>query len=240
MDSFSGGRPRPQPSRRPAGPAPAIDLRPPTAQPGPVPQPDRPTVHKTPDQTDVFLPPTEPRPTTAELIARHEQATRKDSGGRRNLLLAIAGLIIIVAVAIIFVHRAPAKPTGPFPASITSAQITIPVYYPKNLPAGFEVSGSKVVKQDNLRYVVTSPNKDNFYVNIQPIPSGYDFSAFDERFTDPTTYQTTIGTATTGLMNNELICSIHTAKSWILINSTATKATADMSTIAKALKPASL
>lgn len=240
IDGFGGGRPRPQPSQRPTGPRPAPGTLP--HSPGLAPPQlhhHRPANHIPVHHPEPSRPPAEPA-TTAELIARHEQTYRKDSGGRRNLVLAVSGLVTIVAVVLIFTHRAPAKHTGPFPASISSAQVTIPVYYPKGLPPGFKTSGSKVVKQDVLNYVVTSPNNDNFYVTIEAIPGGYDFAAFNKRFSGPTAYQTAIGTATMGLMNNELVCSIQTAKSWVLINSTATKSNADMATVAKALKPASL
>lgn len=241
IDGFGGGRPQPQPSHRPA-PTPHQPHHPP--RPIPIqhePAHHTPVHHEPIRHAPVQGPQFEPRPTTAELIARHEQDSRKQSsGGRRNLVLAAAGLVIIVVVALLFVHRSPAKHTGPFPASISAAQITIPVYYPKDLPKGFKVTGSKVVKQDSLNYAVTSPNNDSFYVNIQPIPAGYDFAAFNKRFATPTTYQTTIGTATMGLMNNELVCSIKTGKSWVLINSTATRSSADMATVAKALKPARL
>lgn len=228
IDGFGGGRPQPQPSRR-------LAPRQPFGPPAPAP------VHHAPVHHDLApLPPAEPRPTTAELIARHEQSSHKDSGGRRNLILAVAGLIVIIAVALIFTHRTPAKRSGPFPASISTAQITIPVYYPKGLPKGFKVTGSKVVKQDSLNYDVISPNNDSFYVSIEAIPSGYDFATFNKRFATPTTYDTPIGTATMGLINNELVCSIQTAKSWVLINSTAIKSSADMATVAKALKPTTL
>lgn len=244
-NGFAGGRPHPQASQRPA---PVTDLRPAAqqavaAQPPNHPRPQfaqstypAPSVPAQPEPPA----PAKPAPTTAELIARHERETSPQANTKRNLVLAVVGLVIVMAVALLFTHRAPAKSNGPLPPNITASQVTIPVYSPKSLPAGFKVSGYKVVKQDVLNYVVTNSNNDSFYVNIQPIPAGYDFVAFDKRFSAPATYSVSIGTAMAGLMNKQLICSIQTAKSWVLINTTAIKDSADMATIAKALKPASL
>lgn len=241
-DGFSGSRPQPQPSQRAV---PVTDLRPPAppaaAQPINHPAPQyQPAVAQNPAAAAQTPPKPQPAPTTAELIARHEQESKPKPSWRRYLVPVIAGLIVIIAAALLFAHRGTAKNAGPFPASITASQITIPVYLPKNLPAGFKISGYKAVKQDVLNYVVTNQNNDSFYVNIQAIPAGYDFNAFNKRFTGPVTYPVDIGTATAGLMNKQLICSIKTDKSWVLINTTAIKDSADMATIAKALKPASL
>lgn len=244
-NGFAGGRPYPQASQRPA---PVTDLRPANQQPvvpQPASQPRPPFAQSTSPVPSVPAQPqqpapVQPAPTTAELIARHERETSPQSNTKRNLVLAVAGLIIVIAGALLFAHHAPAKSHSLFPSNISASQVTIPVYWPKNLPAGFKVSGYKVVKQDVLNYVVTNSNNDSFYVNIQPIPAGYDFGAFDKRFSAPATYYVSIGTAMAGLMNKQLICSIQTAKSWVLINTTAIKDSADMATIAKALKPASL
>ncbi|HET6864010.1 MAG TPA: hypothetical protein VFH37_02330 [Candidatus Saccharimonadales bacterium] len=240
-NGFAGGRPHPQAGQRPA---PVTDLRPAgqqavAAQPPNHPRPQfaqstypAPSVPAQPEPPA----PARPAPTTAELIARHERETSPQANTKRNLVIAVVGLVIVMAVALVFAHRAPAKSNGPLPPNITASQVTIPVYSPKNLPAGFKVSGYKVVKQDVLNYVVTNSNNDSFYVNIQPIPAGYDFNSFNKRFTSPNTYPTPIGSATSGIMNNQLICSIVTSKSWVMINTAAVKDTADMSTIAKALQ----
>lgn len=233
------GQPRQQPSHRPASPH-LTDLRA-HIQPNPAaahsahPAPPRPA--------DTHFPEARPapeKPTTAELIAKHQNQTAAKSGGRRSLILAAAGLAIVIVTALVFLHRPAKKPAGPFPAAITASQVTIPVYYPKGLPDGFKVSSYKVVKQDVLNYAVTNKNSDSFYVNIQAVPAGYDFAAFNKRFKDTKTYPTDIGTATIGTMGSALVCSIQTAKSWVLINSTALKDSADMATIAKSLQPASL
>lgn len=248
-DGFVGGRPQPQSSQRPF---PVTDLRTPAQPKPPVNQPaspqltTRPMPQNQPAPMHAPVAPAAPQPaahaapTTAELIARHERETTPATNTKRNLILAVAGLVAVVAGALLLAHRAPAKSSGLLPSSITASQITIPIYYPKGLPAGFKVSGYKVVKQDVLNYVVTNSNNDSFYVNIQPAPAGYDFNAFNKRFTTPYSLTTTIGTATTGIINNQLICSIVTSKSWLMINTTAIKDTADMATIAKSLKPVAL
>lgn len=253
-DAFMGGRPLPQTSQRPARPIPVTDLRhqpapamptEPDYQPRPAAQPVPQPLYQPPAPQSQPLPEPQaepaPRPvTTAELIARHERETAPKPAGRRNLILAAAGLLIVVMGAFLFTNHPAKTHAGPFPSSISSAQITIPVYYPSNLPVGYKITGYKVVKQDTLNYAVTNTNNDSFYVDIQPIPPNYDFAAFNKRFSNPISYETSIGTAMVGLMNNQLIGSIQTAKSWVLINSTALKATADLQTITKALKPVSL
>ncbi len=258
-DSFMGGRPQPQASQRPGRPLPVTDLRtqPQTYQPAPAPAPSQasfqPQPLAQPAPQPLYQPPTPafqsapqpefepaPRPTTAELIAQHERETAAKPTGRRNLVLAVVGLLIVGLGAFLFTSHPAKTHAGPFPAAISPAQITIPVYYPANLPAGYKVTGYKVVKQDILNYAVTTKNNDNFYVDIQAIPAGYDFGVFDKRFINPTSLTTNIGTATVGQMNNQLIGSIHTAKSWILINSTALKSTDDMVLICKSLKQTSL
>src|SRR5579864_5193046 len=92
----------------------------------------------------------------------------------------LSGVLVMVTIAvvagfIIIANRPKPKPapianaaSHYFPASITSSQITIPVYFPVDLPSGFQVNGFSVIQHNVLYYVVTSNAGQKFYITMQP------------------------------------------------------------------------
>lgn len=234
-DAPIGGSPQPIYYQQPANQTPVTDLRqPPQANPQfMAPQStDQPAYQPTP----VNLP-SSPTPNANLAISPEaENKTKRLS----KIPIIIGGFLIFGAIAFgLFKHLSTTKtkPTGYFPASVNSAKVSIPVYYPVGLSADYKIGGYKVVKQNIVNYAVTNKNNENFYINIQSTPAGYDFTAFNKNFKSPVTYTTTIGTDTIGIMGNQLIGSVVTnTKSWITINTTAIKNAQDMQTITKSLR----
>ena len=125
-------------------------------------------------------------------------------------------------------------------SNISKSQMDIPVYSPANLPAGWKVSGSKVIKKNVMQYQVTSQNNDNYYITIQPYSNNTNPVNFNKSFTKPISYVTTAGYTTVGTIGNQLIASIAAGKSWVMINSPAVNSVQDMQTLTKSLKPVSI
>ena len=176
-----------------------------------------------------------------------KQAPKKS---RTKRWLMLAGLIVLLTLAaggwFLWTKRQTKQAAQPvanqsyFPSGIGS-QMTIPVYYPVNLPAGFSVASFAVIKQNVLFYSVTNKAGDKFNVTIQPLPSTFDFVGFQKKFFQPDQYQTPIGSNLVGVAGTTLIGSIQTTKNvWILLNSNSVDQLKDMETITRAFRQVSL
>jgi hypothetical protein len=222
---------QPAPSRRPVQSPHITDLRL-QAQP-----PSPPVEHRPPEPP----PPQHQPPAYHQTPPRPPQA---DGGRRRKPAAVIIGLLIIGTAGFLFIKHNSAKTSGGtnyFPSSVSGSQMSIQAYYPIGLPAGFKVSGSKIVKQNTLSYVVSNPNNDLFYVTVQPQPSDSELAAYKKKITHQTEYTAPAGKVLVGTAGNSLTGSVETTKNdWILLNTTAVSKTNDLDTIIHAMRPVSL
>lgn len=250
-----GNGPQPQFQPRvpkPSQPAPVTDLRP-LGQRQPAPTPSVQSQHQHPAP--------QPHPAPHHMVEHHRThdqqhhyptASRdvpKRQTRRGKTILTAAAVAVLVTGGGFFYHQKHQSKTNVlgshtssyFPATLDGSQVDIPVYYPVNLPAGFKVSGFKVIKQNVLYYVVTNKNNDSFYITIQPLPASFDFVSFAKKFPQPDQYNTPIGTDLVGVAGNQLLGSIQTNKNtWIILNSTAINSIKDMETITRSFQPVSL
>jgi len=120
------------------------------------------------------------------------------------------------------------------------ARLSIPVYFPQNLPAGYVYNkDSKVLKTNVFYYSVTGPRSRLFHVTQQPIPESFDFAVFNKKLLTPDTFNAISGTVTAGEVGVNTIGSIKTNKNtWIIINSSAPNSVTQLETVARSLAPA--
>jgi len=120
------------------------------------------------------------------------------------------------------------------------ARLTIPVYYPQDLPAGYIYNNdSKILKTNVFYYSVTGPRNSLFHVTQQPIPESFDFATFNKKLLTPDTFNATSGTVTAGEVGVNTIGSVKTDKNtWIIINSSAPNSVTQLETVARSLAPA--
>lgn len=120
----------------------------------------------------------------------------------------------------------------------TDQRISIPVYYPQNLPNGYSYNSDAKVLETNVFYFsVTGPHKQLFYITQQSIPVSFDFVNFNKKFLTPVSFNADAGAVTAGQVGMNTIGSIKTNKNtWILINSATADSLTQLETIARSLK----
>lgn len=116
--------------------------------------------------------------------------------------------------------------------------VSIPVYYPRNLPAGYSYNGNaRALKSDILYFSVTGPGQQVFHITQQPIPPSFDFTAFDKKFLNPATFNSDAGSAIAGQAGANLIGSVQTNKNtWIIINSVASNSPTELEVVIRSLE----
>lgn len=171
----------------------------------------------------------------------------------RNATLIVGVVIVLICVALFMYNLGKTGSSSTTsnssiasnPSGNTSEQpspagdkVSIPVYYPKNLPTGFTYNNdAKALKPDVLYYSIKGPGSQNFYVTQQAIPANFDFAAFNKKFLKPDSFSTEAGTATAGVAGPSLVGSIRTTKNtWIIINSLDTSVLPQLETVARSLQ----
>lgn len=164
--------------------------------------------------------------------------------GKRPKRAALTVLVIIVVLGIGGAgyayfkpnHAKPAK-TGLFGQSIRQ-QVSIPLYYPQNLPGGYSYNNdARTIKANVLYLSVTGPGKQVFYITQQAVPASFDFVGFDKKFLNPDNFSTDAGSAIAGQVGANLIGSIQTNKNtWIIINSAGTNSLTELETAARSFE----
>ena len=104
-------------------------------------------------------------------------------------------------------------------AAATIPGITIPIYYPSNLPPGYNFNNdTKVIKNDVYYYSINDPQGSTYHVTVQPIPAAFNFTAFTSKFLNPNQYTTNVGSVVAGQVGARFYASIQTtSNTWILI-----------------------
>ncbi|GEM_PF-3312690 len=160
---------------------------------------------------------------------------------KRTIFAIIAIIIAIAAIAGGYSVLKPkhtksgATPTFTLPAG---QQVSIPLYYPQNLPSGYTYNNDAKVIRPNVLYIsVTGPGNQVFYVTQQTIPANFDFVGFGKKFTSPDNFTSDAGSAMAGQVGANLIGSIQTNKNtWIIINSPATNSLTELEIIARSFE----
>jgi hypothetical protein len=137
----------------------------------------------------------------------------------------IAGLLIAgtLGLALIFwgVWTITHRVQWPDPTLTQAASsVGYPIYYPANLPKGFEhtVSPPKV-SADVFIYTLVYDGTKKLFVSAVPKPAGVVFSDFYNRvLSNKSTVLNNAGTAVVGNANNQPIGSLVTDKTWVTMN----------------------
>lgn len=157
---------------------------------------------------------------------------------QKPLLILVAAVIVFAAVVYLRPGHKPLPAAGA--AALAAGRlVSIPVYYPQNLPAGYSYNNdAKTIKTNILYFSVSGPGKQTFYITQQPIPSNFDFSAFNKKFLSPDSFSTDAGSAIAGPIGASLVGSVQTDKNtWIIINSAGTNSQTELETVIRSLEP---
>jgi hypothetical protein len=167
-----------------------------------------------------------------------ETAAGKQPRGKVLLVVIVVVVLGLTSGAYILLKPTPPSNKSSLLGQSISRLVSIPVYYPQDLPSGYIYNNdAKPIKANILYFSVTSPNNQTFYVSQQPIPASFDFVGFNKKFLNPDNFSSDAGSAVAGPVGANLICSILTNKNtWIIINSPSTDSLTEIETIARSLE----
>lgn len=113
------------------------------------------------------------------------------------------------------------KITLPIPSSIRSSA-EFPLLYPSQLPAGYKINeGSFSTANGVIIFNAADSSSNKIAFTIQKKPSNFNFDAFyKQNLADSTIFTTSLGQAAIGTANKQLLGSITTEQSWLLVTST--------------------
>ncbi len=152
-----------------------------------------------------------------------------------KILTYIAASLLVVVIGGLVLLASQHKTTGPFPASVRK-QASFALYYPTELPAGWDVDQHSIGGNSQaVTYGITSNKSTKFAVSIQAIPADFDFTVFKKKFFSTDEFTTKIGSALVGEVGNSLVASIRTNdNSWILINTSYQTSRAELTELVRA------
>jgi len=156
----------------------------------------------------------------------------------------LPALVILVALVLAgggYAYFKPSHPKQGKPGAYgqqISQQVSIPLYYPQNLPGGYSYNNdAKVIKANVLYISVTGPGQQSFYITQQAVPASFDFVAFNKKFLNPDSFSADSGTVTAGQVGANLIGSVRTDKNtWIIINAPSTSSLTEMETVIRSFE----
>jgi hypothetical protein len=173
-------------------------------------------------------------------IPKHQPKRNSRRQSSKTLITVIVLLLIVAGAGAAGYYKFYKKQTPTasayFPSSIAS-QVSIALYYPINLPAGYKVNNDyKILQQNVVYYSIKDPAANRYAVTIQPLPANFDFNQFKGKFLKPDEFSTSIGSALVGTAGANLIASIRTNDNdWIIINATNTTTQSQLETIVRSL-----
>lgn len=173
------------------------------------------------------------QPTTAITIS-----TSQLKRGALVLTACVALVVVAAAAETVFKPKHAQSANNPRAQSVASL-VSIPVYYPQDLPKGYSYNNdAKVLKTNVLYFSVTGPGKQKFFITQEPIPSNFDFTAFNKKFLNPDTFSCDAGSALVGQAGANMIGSVQTNKNtWVIVNSGSTTPQTELETVIRALEP---
>ena len=216
-------------------------VRPPpkTSQPNPVAPDPTPIINKAPQANT-------PAATNTHNLATVEKrpVSRKPKSNRsiKKPLFIITVLLVALGLSaggFTFYESKQSKSDKTNVLGQATQSVTIPLYYPKNLPNGYtDNNDSLAIKQNVFYSSVTGPNNTKFYITQQPIPDNFNFVDFSKKFLNPDTFSSDAGQVVAGQVGSNTIGSIKTNKNtWILINSIGTNSLDGLEVAARSLEP---
>jgi hypothetical protein len=113
--------------------------------------------------------------------------------------------------------------TKPIPGKYRQG-LNFPLYYPANLPQGYTVDHNTFERKGAvLIFVVDTPNGKHIAVSEEHVPVGLDLSQHPPdnspiKLPDEDNFTTAVGTAQISLWGANLVCSLVTPNTWIILN----------------------
>jgi hypothetical protein len=185
---------------------------------------------------------TEPLPQASQALAQHPTHHHQKKRFIKPILIGLLVIALIAGGTVYYFKFYKASQKHYFPSYIRKDQVNIAVYYPVNLPPGFQVNNDFKLLQDNILYYSVSDSAGTkFYVTIQALPVNFNFQDFKKKFTKPDEYPTAAGDALVGQVGSSVLGSIRTiGNSWIIINSTNLNSVNGMEAVTRAMQPVQL
>ena len=107
------------------------------------------------------------------------------------------------------------------PVSIKT-QSRIPILYPTKLPPGFSLvkSSFSITDEGVVTYYAEDSSRNKIIFTVQERPASFDFDKFySESLSNSTKFTTPLGEAAVGSASGQLLGSLATDKSWVIITS---------------------
>lgn len=126
----------------------------------------------------------------------------------------------------------------PTPSSVKGS-VSLPVYYPQNLPVGFTVDEkSYSVSGEVVSFHAVNDSGDKILFTVQPRPSTFDYQTFYQKGLAGTVqFSTPAGQAAIGRAQDRLVGNLVTDVSWVLIGASTPKlTTADFQLVLEGLR----
>lgn len=154
-------------------------------------------------------------------------------------ILAATAIVLVIVGYWLFKPSHKHNPSTTLGQSIAKL-VSIPAYYPQNLPNGYTYNkDAKAIKVNVLYFSVTGPGNQTFYVSQQSVPASFDFVGFDKKFLNPDNFSTDAGSTIAGQVGANMIGSVLTDKNtWIIINTGSTSSLTELETVARSLERA--
>jgi hypothetical protein len=199
------------------------------------------------DKEDDYVPPhpglTYIKETSVQVEAPKDVLSKKFNSKKALIIGSCSVAILGISLGGFFVLKPQKKQALTLPTVSQSKAPTVPqsssiaVYVPRNLPSGYTYNNDQKMIKTNVYYSsINGPKGEIFYITQQPIPTDFDFTAFNKKFLNPDTFNSNAGTATVGLAGTSFIASVRTNKnSWIIINSPASKSAGSLEAVVRSL-----
>lgn len=161
-----------------------------------------------------------PSPEITPAAERQKTKSRRRGSGKRIVFVLVI-LALLAGVAYGGHWYWAAKIRLPIPASIRSAA-DYPLLYPSKLPDGYKINeGSFSTANGVVIFNATNSSSDKIAFTDQKKPSNFDFDTFyKQSLANSTIFTTTLGQAAIGTANNQLLGSLTTDQSWLLVTAT--------------------
>lgn len=136
---------------------------------------------------------------------------------RPEILLLLCAVVVTcgVIVSTFLVPRFWHK--NPFPSEIMQAA-TLPLYYPKELPYGYQIDAdSFAIKKGLAIYHFQNASKETININIQKLPADFNVEqTFNKSFTNRKSVSTVYGTAHIGTLNGKTVANLVDGDTWVM------------------------
>lgn len=157
-----------------------------------------------------------PQPRLAKKAVRKHRGRRK---GRLKKLLFIIFILLVIgslgSVGYIYYQNRDVVPKS------VLAQANIPILYPAQLPAGFQINKSSfnVTNGNLIAYYADNSAGDRILFTVQAKPSNFDYDTFySQSLQNADKFTTDLGEGAVGTAQGRVLGSLTTDKTWLIVS----------------------